>query len=554
MIVRRAFWGALAFLTTGVPALVSPPPAAGQEDAIPFISHAPDKEYASADTELFDYLERSTKLTFSPTPAADYDKAIEEVVRRPRSPYVARLTPYPCVVAELKGAKFEILATYSSRATKSPENPKALTYHSYFVVNANRPGSRFSANPSLREVDDFLRTGNRVFLFHDKFSTSSYFIPLNYFRGQRVFRLEKGQPPGTLTPIEVQQTDPGKGSSDLVQAVLDGKADIAAVWDGTKKKFETGAQSPLRFIRIDPPLPNDLLVASSSLAPEHLEALREAIRKMPCRGQFAGDFECWHSITDAREAREALADLRQLAVAPPAPVTIRISLAKKKDAEAEGANGHSGDYLEAARQAVRLAGSEFVLFDPDFHRWPDMDWKLESIHDGALQLTSVVNGIDEKKVEKQVFRLSFADAEEELTRRIVGIIHTRLNRIRYVWPFDNRTPTILRDVGFSLQPGSHLWAQKIVWIDPKKNHFALGNDFEVEVEAADFHKFQLDPGAFQDLGIDPMSNAAFRVILMRPTAEKPLFRLLTVALVVLFALGGTASAVDLYRARKAPSP
>jgi len=543
-------------VTTGILVLALTSTAAGQDEGatIPFISHAPDGDYASADATLVEYLQRTAKLTFSPTPSADYDKAIDEVVRRPNSPYVARLTPYPCVVAELKGAKFEILATYTSRATKSPENAKAQTYHSYFVVNSRHPGYTFSAHPSLREIDEFLKTGTRVFLYHDKFSTSSYFIPLNYFRGQRVFHLEQGQPPGTLTPIDIRQTEAGKGSSDLVKAVLDGTADIAAVWDGTKKKFETDASSPLRFVRIDPALPNDLLVASTSLGPERLAALRGAIQKMrPCDKNdlvFAGDFECWNAMADAREAREALADLRQLAIAPPAPVTIRISLAAGQDEAKAKADARTRDYLEAARQAVRLAGSEFVLFDPDFHRWADLDWKLKVVHDGAIELTSNVNGIDDKKVEKQTFSLSFADADEELTRRIVGIIHTRLNRIRYVWPFDNRTPTILRDVGFAPQPGSRLWVQKIVWIDPKKNHFTLGNDFEAEVKTADFHKFQLDSKPFQDLSIDPMSNSALRVILVRPTIERRLFRVLTAALVALFALGGIASGADLYRARK----
>lgn len=560
----KLFLRALLWLAAGLPALVVTPPAAGQdEDAIPFISVAPDEDYESADATLADYLQRATKITFSRTKPADYHKAIEEVVRRRdiNSPYVARLTPYACVVAELQGAKFEILATYSSRATKSQENPKpALIYHSYFVVNASRPGSTFSASPGLREIDEFLRTGPRVFLFHDKFSTSSYFIPLNHFRGQRVFQLEKGQPRGRLTPVEAQPAESGKGSSDSVRDVLDGKADIAAVWDGTKKKFETGQPGPLRFIRIDQPLPNDLLVASSFLPSEQRDKLRDAIRNMPCRElRFAGDFECWHTMDTAREAREALADLRRLAVAPPAPVTIRISLAETGEPADAGARQRGNAYLEAARQAVRLAGTEFVLYDPDFHHWADLDWKLKPIHDGALQLTSEVNGIDENKVKRQTFRLSFADAEEELTRRIVNVIHTRLNRIRYVWPFENRVPTVLRDVGFVLQPGSRVQVQKIIWIDPERNDFRLGDDFEAEVRLADFHKFQLDDKPFpkrlnQELDIDPMSNSAYRVILVRPTAEKPLFRYLTVALVVLFGLGGTAAAVDLYRARGTPRP
>src|SRR6185503_20985701 len=59
------------------------------------------------------------------------------VVQRDSVPYLARMTPYACVTAEMLGAHFEILATYKSNATGS------TTYHSYFVVNRtsfpNRP-------------------------------------------------------------------------------------------------------------------------------------------------------------------------------------------------------------------------------------------------------------------------------------------------------------------------------------------------------------------------------------------------------------------------------
>ncbi len=103
------------------------------------------------------------------------------------APYLARLTPYACVVAELQGAKFDIVATYSSRATreKNSLNP-ALTYHSYFVVNPAASKYSFSEIPTLREINDFLQASSRSFLYHDKFSASSYFIPLNHFRSQRI--------------------------------------------------------------------------------------------------------------------------------------------------------------------------------------------------------------------------------------------------------------------------------------------------------------------------------------------------------------------------------
>lgn len=556
----KLFLRSLVWLAAGLPALLVTPPAAGQDgDAIPFISVAPDPAYVSADTALAEYLRKAAKMTFSRSRPATYHNAIEEVVRHgdAHSPYVARLTPYACVVAALQGARFEILATYSSRATR------ALTYNSYFAVRADRADFSFSAEPNLREVTEFLAREPRAFFFHDKFSTSSYFIPLHYFRTQGIFHTEPGQPSGRLIPIEVGQLEQGMGSSDLVRAVARGqtddgrKVDIAAVWDGTKTKFaDDPAAKALRFIRIDAVLPNDLLVASAELSAQKIEALRKAIQGMRCGDlDFAGDFECWVDINDAPEAREALASLRRLAAAQPAPVTVRIALTAR---DGQAARDHA-PYLEAARQAVRLAGTEFVLFDPDYHSWADLDWKLELIHDGALKLTSIVNGVDQKKVEPQIFRISFADAQEELTRRIVTVIHTRLNRIRYLWPFENRVPTVLRDVGFALEPGSRVTVQKITWIDPEKNEFARGDDFEAEVTVADFHKFQLEDKPFpkllnQDLDIDPMSNSAYRVILVRPTTEKPLFRYLTVALVVLFGLGGTAAAVDLYRARGTPKP
>jgi ABC-type phosphate/phosphonate transport system substrate-binding protein len=564
---RELFLRTLAWIAAGLPALIVTPPAAGQEvDSIPFISVAPDAEYEQADKALITYLRRKTKLDLFWARADDYHKAIDDVVPREgdlNPAYVGRLTPYPCVAAELLGAKFEILATYSSRATKTKENPKSLTYYSYFVVNADRPGSTFSTNPSLREIDEFIKQRPRTFLYHDKFSTSSYFIPLHYFRKQQIFLIDKKVSPGKLlTPILEKEAEAGQGSSDSVEAVLNGTADLAAVWDGTKNKKKFATNKSLRFIPIEPALPNDLLVVSKALSPEHLNALRQAIQDMPCRNkpgiEFSGEFECWYTFDDAQEAREALADLRRLAVEPPAPVTIRISLANPKAAP-EG----SEVYLEAARQAVRLAGTEFVLFDPDFHPLgrPDLDWKLEIIHNGALQLTSVVNGFSKKnEIRKQTISISFSDAKEDLTRRIVDVIHTRLNRIRYIWPFDNKVPTVLRDVGFVLQPGSRMRVQKITWINPKKNDFAVGGDFEAVIREADFSKFLLDPGPFpklptgQELTVNPMSNSAFRVILERPTTEKFLFRLLTGALVALFALGGIAAVVDFYRARRAPKP
>ncbi len=276
-------------------------------------------------------------------------------------------------------------------------------------------------------------------------------------------------------------------------------------------------------MRIDQALPNDLLVASSMLEPDKLAALRRTISDMSksC-GQlsFPGDFECWYSWENeiARDARKALADLRRLAVAPPAPVTIRVVLDADENNIADRERNDA--YEDAARHAIRLARTEFVLFDPDLHKVADLDWKLTPLHEGSLKLTSIVNGIDKDKVKHQVFKPELCRPREELTRKIVAVMLTRLNRFRYVWPFENRAPTVLRDVGFVLEPGTRVQIQQGVWVDPDRNDFSLDKDFETTIRSADPFKFQLDLGPFpkdsnQDLKIDPMSNQAYRVIWSR---------------------------------------
>ena len=47
---------------------------------------------------------------------------------------------------------------------------------------------------------------------------------------------------------------------------------------------------------------------------------------------------------------------------------------------------------EAARHAVRLSGTEMVLYDEDFHERLDTEWTLDEIHDGASRLTCLDSG------------------------------------------------------------------------------------------------------------------------------------------------------------------
>lgn len=76
------------------------------------------------------------------------------------------------------------------------------------------------------------------FIYHNKFSTSSYFLP-SLFCPSRYFSV-----PGSsandrkFITINARRPEDASGSSSLVRKVKEGQADFAAVWDGTKVKFD----------------------------------------------------------------------------------------------------------------------------------------------------------------------------------------------------------------------------------------------------------------------------------------------------------------------------
>ena len=80
-------------------------------------------------------------------------------------------------------------------------------------------------------------------MYHDRFSTSSYFMPSLYFKAHDVFAMSHSLNPH-LIQIEVERLA-STSSSDLVQRIIDKKADLVAVWDGTKKKFENDSRHPV---------------------------------------------------------------------------------------------------------------------------------------------------------------------------------------------------------------------------------------------------------------------------------------------------------------------
>lgn len=508
------------------------------EERLAFVGVALDTETRQADSSLQDYLRRKAGVRFAPE-ELEYGRVIDRLAdwRPEEGHYVARATPYVYVAAEMLGADFEILATYVSSATGR------RTYNSYFVVRR----SDFPERPDLDDVLRYLeRRGEPArFIYHSKFSTSSYFLPSLYFRNHNVFHM----PEATESMTAIRSEPIAENSStELVKKVASGEADLAAVFDGTKAKLSGEFGDRVWFVRLPTVLPNDLLVCSARLDAAIKERLREAIGAMGPAEIGEGDFDTWESITDATDARLALADLRWAARARVAPVTLEVRLHQES-----GRSSESTRLLEAARQAVRLGGSEFVLFDEDFHEQIDFRWTVEPIHDGAILLHSTIPG---SGIPEQIFEISFRDLEG-LTRRIDHVIHSRMHRMRHVWPYSNDPPIVIRDTSASLPAGTTVKVQRIAWIDPVRNHFRAGSMIDARIAASGFYKYELDPEDFREgseagLDLDAMSNVAYRVILMSPEKERPLFRALTAGLLALLVLAGAGAVLDLRRRKRGP--
>jgi ABC-type phosphate/phosphonate transport system substrate-binding protein len=501
--------------------------------AITFFGVVPDDDYKNADTKLKALLSQAIGSEINYQKPGDYSQEIHELVGWRSGAYIARMTPYAYVTAAMLGAHFDVLATYRSQATND------TTYHSYFVVNRRAFGERPRNLDALR---DYLRREaadpeRPRFIYHDVFSTSSFFLPALWLRNQLIFEM-----PSRITPLAAIELIEKKGSStDLVIEVAQGRAEIAAVWDGTKKKFDAGGSRQadgdnVLFIPLPEELPNDLLVSSIGLDPAIRQRIVTLLSTRPEIG--TGDFKSWVPIGDAPNANHALSALRQLAAAPPASVVVRV------DAPTE-------DIGEAARKALRLSSPEFVAFDPNFHADFDVDWTLKTIHDG-VELTSSFNNQHLKGLD-QHFPISYVDARSDLTTRIVALIHSRMHRVRYVWPYDDQAPTILGDVDFKLEAGAEIKVQRIEWKgDPDKNDFSFGQPFSAAVSQSDFYWFKLKPDAFQLNDFhNPLKNVAYRAVLVRPTYSSAIARTGMLTLLTLLVAAAAGAGWDL---RRRPSP
>lgn len=491
-----------------------------------FLGVALDPDTQKADQKLREYIRARLPISFENLDM-EYSAAIQTLVNwkdNPGKPLMARITPYVYVVAEMLGANMEILGTYISRKTGSD------TYHSYFVARR----SDFEGN-DLDGFVEYLQSSPRAakFIFHSKFSTSSYFLPSLYFGKTGIFSV-RGQSANDRDYITINalHSENASGSSDLVREVKRGNADFAAVWDGSKSKFDEDTE--LVFLKLPYAIPNDLLVISRSADEKLRDSLQDVIDQMSDNDINIGDFQKWVSFKKTPEARRALAMLRWTSKVQPRPVPIKISPYDSSD------NPVEPRFIEAANQAIQLSGTEFVVYDEDFHKRFDVLWNIEKTHDDALIINSEFIS---SRLEPQQFHISFKrDDMENLVQRIGTEIAGKMHRIRYIWPFDTHVPRVLRDVNFELDPGTTVKAVKVTWNDPTNNDFSTGPPFDVEVDKTDFNSFQFREKGFPKAGngnqfeFDPMSNSGYRVILTRADNNGKFIKILTFTIIGLFAL------------------
>lgn len=490
----------------------------------------------------------------------DYEGVIKTLLadERPQG-IVARVTPYALVVAEMRGAKLDPIATCRSRST-------GRTVVDAFLVVPRRwfPGAHDPDGPGLPQVFDRLKAASdsgqpALFAYRDKLSTSSYFLPSLVFRAQKVFADDPATPRSNrITAVRVQHVET-RSSSDLVRAVAHGGADLAAVWSGSRNAFagaagladEDGRQ--VWFVKLPQSLPCDVIVATRRVAAAVKTRIRQQLEPRPvlaADGSGAWDVDAWMLWTDreAEDAHRALSDLRRQAAAATLPVVVDV-----RDSTAAPAGPAA---LDAVHLAVRLSGTELVDMREyyDYYRKFDTRWEVEQIHDGAVRLTVRYDNFTLDGAEVvQRFDISYR-TPADLTRRVVSLIHARFHRIRPVWPYMDTSPTVLRDVGFDVD--LRVPFQQIQWNDPQRNDYRLrGEPGETRLDRHD-PNFELSAGPFPTrngaVELDPMGRDAYRVLLVRPTPDRTLFQALTVALVALFVLAAAALVWDAWRLTRRP--
>ncbi|MFZ9747866.1 MAG: PhnD/SsuA/transferrin family substrate-binding protein [Opitutaceae bacterium] len=513
-------------------------PARAAETSLTFAGVAIDPETARADERLREHLRARDGFRFDPRDL-DHGAAVELLVgwdARRQGPLLARVPPFVYLAAEMLGANLDVLAT-----AVSPRGPDT-TRLSHVVVRRDAGVRTADPEAVLRWLRE--RPAPARFVYPHKFSTAGYVLPAAFFRRAGVFT-----GPGSNGSdqrhafIRAEQPPGGRSAAELVALVREGRAELAAVWDGVRARFADDPE--LFFIPLPLPAPNDLLVLASGTDRSVRERITAGVRGMRAGEIGVGDTLRWQDFNAAPEARRALATLRRQTRGGPPAVPIRIRGPAGGDAPPDPV------LLEAARQAVLLAGTEFTLYDEDFHKHFDVLWTLRRAHDDAVVLTSEYPDFG---LPPQEFHLSHRrDDPESLVARLEDCLSNRMHRLREVWSFDDRTPTVLRDVRFALPPGTRLPVVRVVWNDPASNDRAVGSPFLTEVVSGDFHAFRLKAEGFPRRGdgatldLDPLGSTAYRVALVRPVPDTFLFRLGTSLLLVLAVLAAVLALWTLVR-------
>ena len=154
--------------------------------------------------------------------------------------------------------------------------------------------------------------------------------------------------------------------------------------DPTSKNY-TEFGKLVRFVRLPNDLPCDLLVATRKVDERTKAAITAKLPELqPIGADVPGsDVDTWVPWIDveAEDARRALSELRRQAGSSTLPIVV--------DVESDKVSPVDGDLLDAARLAIRLAGTELVDRSQyfDYYKKSDIRWELANIHNGAVRLT-----------------------------------------------------------------------------------------------------------------------------------------------------------------------
>lgn len=499
-----------------------------------------------SDAELRKYFQSRLGVDFPKAPADDYSAAIQSVLDHEKTDqdYVARLTPYAYVVAELLGAQFETLATYQRRSEKTGQ--RETTYKAYFVVRQ----TDFPTKPTRDDIARYLRDDNRKFVYHDQLSTSSYFIPFLFFREHNILDTETGNNIGNIHAVDAAELAiKPKKAATAVRVVRgefpDQKADIAAVWDKTVAEFSDAKD--VWFVELDDVLPNDLLVYSKRLSAEQKRGLQQAVKSMNgCENDIvrfpsSDDVVCWSSWESlaASNARSALDSLREKALPQTPKVAVDVQYPGNADESLHRA------LAEAAKQAIRMAGTEFVVYE-NYHPRKNATWTIERVHDDMAKLTTTLHDFPGLRPESHF--ISFTDIKEDLPSRIAAKIRDSVSRVRYIWPFQiDESLIVLRDGNNISMDDVRIQVQQVALSDADSGDFQPTKRSVRNITLGDIELRYFKMNGTLPAALDPMSNVAYRVVISPSQRMRPFFRHLTSVLVGLFVLAAVAALLDLYR-------